>query len=93
MPPDQRAATTPRREPETKEAPEPRRQWTPIYDEFRLSTPVDWQCPCGVLLHGSRSCPHCGRVPRDSARTMNQESTTPEAIRMRQARWFAKGGR
>ena len=66
------------------------RRWRPIYDEFRLSHPEDWLCPCGTLRAGNKTCPKCGRVPMDHV-----AKPKPEAIRMRQARRFAKveGGR
>jgi len=44
-------------------------QWTPRHDEFRLSVPVAWLCPCGGLVHvdtGRVCCPDCGRIPRDT---------------------------
>ena len=47
----------------------PPAQWTPRYDEFLLSVPVAWQCPCGGLVHttaGRICCPECGRIPRDT---------------------------
>jgi hypothetical protein len=76
--------TTSGRDPETKRARKPS-AWKPIYDEFRLSTPVDWRCPCGTLLAGSKSCPRCGKVPMDHVATPK-----PKDIRMRQWRKFGK---
>lgn len=56
----------------------PSREWTPIYPRYLTShprageriphaLPIDWQCPCGAILAGSKACPHCGRIPRDTA--------------------------
>ena len=66
-------ATTPQvDQPGNKATPTPYRpsvQWTPRYDEFMLSVPVAWQCPCGGLVHtttGRICCPDCGRIPRDT---------------------------
>lgn len=59
--------------------------WKPIRDEFYLSPPVDWVCPCGTMLVGTKSCPKCGRVPMDHA-----ARPKPEPIRLRQWRKFCK---
>jgi hypothetical protein len=92
MPPDSATRpTTPGREPETKQTSEPQRHWMPIYDEFRLSLPVAWQCPCSGLVHtasGRISCPECGRIPRDGG-----NNGIPDEIKQRWARRFVKGGR
>ena len=46
--------------------------WQAIYEldengkQIKNAVPIDWICPYhdgGVLLHGSKSCPRCGRVP------------------------------
>ena len=83
--PDHSKSTTPGREPETTEV---RRlsSWKPIYDEFNLSLPEDWLCPCGTLRAGNKTCPRCGRVPMD-----HLAKPKPDAIRLRQLRRFAKG--
>ena len=62
------------------------RRWRPIYDEFRLSHPEDWLCPCETLLAGGKTCPRCGRVPRDHI-----AKPKPDAIRLRQLCRFVKG--
>jgi hypothetical protein len=79
-PPSETDAPTPGREPETK----PRR-WTPIFDGYSRSLPIDWLCPCGTTLRGNKTCIKCGSNPLDQGATQKSE-----AIRMRQARKFAK---
>jgi hypothetical protein len=86
MPTDQTKASAPGREPETKEASEPRR-WTPIFDGYSRSPPIDWLCPCGTTLRGNKTCIKCGRSPLDQVATPK-----PEAIRRRQLRKFTKAG-
>jgi len=49
----------------------------PIYDEFRLSLPEDWRCPCGTLLAGNKSCPTYGRIPLD-----RPAKPEPDAIKL-----------
>jgi hypothetical protein len=100
MPPDSSRTTTPGREPETQTPVEPpHTQWEPVYDYDgvgrKRSLPIAWRCPCGGVVHvcmGLTSCSVCGKVPRDSTRTMNQPGTVPDVIRKRQYRKFAKKG-
>ena len=84
-PPDQYNNATPGLEPEIKEGGGYRNRWTSIFDEYPMSLPVDWKCPCGATLRGNRTCLKCGRAPMDQNVAMK-----PEAIRGRQWRRFAK---
>ena len=54
---------------------QPSREWTPIYplypkehpragERIPNALPIDWQCPCGTILAGSKSCPKCGLIPK-----------------------------
>jgi hypothetical protein len=58
-------------------------QWAPIYDGIRNSLPIAWQCPCGGLVHtaaGMKTCPKCGRIPRD-------EPPRPKHTNLRMKAW------
>ena len=65
--------------------------WRPVYEigkdgkEILLGLPIDWVCPCGTLLGGSRSCPLCGRIPLDKPPQPKHTN-----IRMKKWRKFGK---
>ena len=49
---NQNKASTPGREPEIKEGGGYRNRWTPIFDEYPMSLPVDWKFHVGLLSEG-----------------------------------------
>ena len=64
--------------------------WIPILlkvDDFSRPIIHDWLCPsCQRLLAGSRSCPHCGLVLKESPKTRDP---LPKRMLMRQYRNWA----
>ena len=92
-----RATTTPRDADKSRS-----RKWKPVYpvdkDGLRIhrALPEDWQCPCGSLLYGSKSCPKCGRVPLDGIKRMDEPQFIKDSRDGRHWKTFAKrtsGGR
>jgi hypothetical protein len=65
--------------------------WRPVYEldkkgkKILLGLPIDWICPCGTLLGGSKSCPKCGHVPLDQPPRPRHTN-----IRMKKWRKFGK---